>query len=369
MAPKNDSQEVFRALDCLANLQKSSNARLPSVIPLDSPSLRRRLQRLICLIALVFVCALGFAPAGSLDDAALQAQFTRLTEGFDGRVGICAMDATGQVCVGSQHFSMQSVMKLIVGMAVMDAVDRDQLHLQDPIVVRREDLSLLVQPIAALVGPQGYRTTVGDLVRRAIVDSDSAAADILITKLGGPRQVEAFLTRKEVYEVRVDRDERHLQTEIVGLTWKPEYVDSAVFAEAVDAVPVRQRNLAYRHYRSDPRDTATPEGMVALLQQLATGKLLSASSTHFLLRVMTETTTFPDRLKAGVPKGWTLAHKTGTSGSWRGVTAATNDVGILRAPDGGLVSLVVFIGDSRAPEPARAALMAQIAATVAAHYH
>jgi beta-lactamase class A len=36
-------------------------------------------------------------------------------------------------------------MKLIVAMAVMDAVDRGQLHLQDSIVVRHEDLSLFVQ--------------------------------------------------------------------------------------------------------------------------------------------------------------------------------------------------------------------------------
>lgn len=343
--------------------------------PLDSPSLRSRLQRSTCLAALIFagalgVCAPGVAYAGSLDDAGLQAELVRLTSGFDGRVGVCALDATGPVCVaGSEHFSMQSVMKLIVGMAVMDAVDRGQLHLQDAIVVRHEDLSVLVEPIAALVGPQGYQTTVGDLVRRAIVDSDSAATDILIAKLGGPRQVEAFLTRNGIDEVRVDRDERHLQTETLGLTWKPEYVDPAVFQEAVDAVPARQRSIAYRHYRSDPRDTATPEGMATLLEQLATGKLLSASSTNFLLNVMTDTATFPDRLKAGVPGGWTLAHKTGTSSSWQGLTAATNDVGILRAPNGGWVSLAVFIGDSRALEPARAALMAQIAAAVTAHYH
>jgi beta-lactamase class A len=349
---------------------ESSSARLPSVIPRGSSSFRRRFQRSICLAAPILLCALGTAHAGALDDSGVQADLVRLTSGSDGRVGVCALDASGPVCIGGgEHSSMQSVMKLIVGMAVMDAVDHGQLHLQDAIVVRREDLSVFVQPIAVLVGPQGYSTTVGDLVRRAIVDSDSAATDILIAKLGGPRQVEAFLTRKGIYEVRVDRDERHLQTEILGLTWKPGYVDPAIFEEAVDAMPVRQRNIAYRHYRADPRDTATPEGMVTLLQQLATGKLLSASSTHFLVGVMRETVTFPDRLKAGVPKDWTLAHKTGTSGSWGGVTAATNDVGILQAPDGGFLSLAVFIGDSRASEPARAALMAQITAAIIAHYH
>jgi beta-lactamase class A len=73
--------------------------------------------------------------------------------------------------------------------------------------------------------------------------------------------------------------------------------------------------------------------MTKLLQLLAENRLLSASSTRRLLEIMTQTATFPDRLKAGVSPGWILAHKTGTSGTWRGVTAATNDVGILMAPD------------------------------------
>ncbi|HZD75607.1 MAG TPA: serine hydrolase [Acidobacteriaceae bacterium] len=61
------------------------------------------------------------------------------------------------------------------------------------------------------------------------------------------------------------------------------------------------------------------------------------SSRNYLTGVLRETAAFPDRLKAGVPKDWTLAHKTGASGSCSGVTAATNDVGILQAPDGGLL--------------------------------
>jgi beta-lactamase class A len=326
-------------------------------------------HRWIAFCALILCCA-GRTDAGSLDATHLQAQLNRLAEGFDGRVGVCAVDSHGPVCVaGDERFSMQSVMKLVVAMAVMDAVDHGQMHLQDPITVRREDLSVFVQPIAKLVGPAGYSTNVGDLVRRAIVDSDSTAGDILIAKLGGPQQVQAFLMRKGAEDIRVDRDERHLQTEIAGLTWKPEYVDPERLQMAIDAVPVRQREIAYRRYRADPRDTATPEAMALLLEQLATGKLLSVSSTSFLLNVMEQTTTFPDRLKAGTAQGWKMAHKTGTSSSWRGLTAATNDVGILRAPDGGLISLAVFIGDSRASEPARAALMEQFAASTIAHYH
>ena len=307
--------------------------------------------------------------AGSLRHPQLQRDLERLSRGFDGRVGACAVDSAGASCIhGDRRFPLQSVMKLLVALAVMDRVDRRGWRLDDEILARPQDLSLFVQPLAALVSKQGYKTTVGDLVRRAIVASDSAAADILIDRLGGPPQVQAFLERNGANGVRLDRDERHLQTEILGLIWRPEYVDPAVLDKAIAAVPAGERTAAYHRYQADPRDTATPDGMAGLLQKLATGGLFSPASTRYVLEVMAQTVTFPDRLKAGVPRGWTLAHKTGTSGSWQGITAATNDVGVLRAPDGGSVSLVVFIRDSHASPAARAALMAKIAAATTARY-
>jgi beta-lactamase class A len=304
-------------------------------------------------------------PAETNPHQDLQSELHRLTDHFDGHVGVCVQDANGSVDInGGQSFSLQSVMKLVVGMAVMDAVDDDGWRLDERVVVRKQDLSLYVQPIAKLVTADGFQTTIGDLVRRGIVDSDSAVADILVKKLGGPAKVQAFLDRKGRHGVRFDRDEKHLQTEIVGLEWRPEYVDPDVLQRATDAVPKDVRDAAYRRYQADVRDTATPEGMASLLQALASGHLLSADSTEYLLEIMAETRTFPDRLKEGLTTGWTLGHKTGTSGSWEGVTAATNDVGILTAPDGSRISVVVFIADSGAPERDRAALMARISQSV-----
>ncbi len=45
-------------------------------------------------------------------------------------------------------------------------------RLDETVGVRKEDLSVGVQPIAKQVSAEGCRTTVGDLVSRAIVDSD-----------------------------------------------------------------------------------------------------------------------------------------------------------------------------------------------------
>jgi beta-lactamase class A len=274
-------------------------------------------------------------------------------------------DAAAAACVnGTQRFPLQSVMKLLVGIATMDAVDRRGWMLDEGVIVRKQDLSLAVQPLATLVTGAGFRTTIDDLVRRAIVDSDSAATDFLVARLGGPPAIQAVLDRHRLAGVRFDRDERHLQTEIGGVEWRPEFVDGTLLDRAYAAVSDAQRDAAFRGYQKDPRDTATPRGMAALLQALAHGTLLSPASTTRLLEIMTQTVTFPDRLKAGVPAGWTLAHKTGTSGTWRGVTAATNDVGVLTAPDGRRISVAVFIADSKAPSEKRAALMANVARAI-----
>jgi beta-lactamase class A len=42
-------------------------------------------------------------------------------------------------------------MKLLVGFAVMDAVDHRRWRLDDGVVIRKQDLSLAVQPLAKLV--------------------------------------------------------------------------------------------------------------------------------------------------------------------------------------------------------------------------
>jgi len=308
-------------------------------------------------------------PAGTLQIAELQKQLAALTVGFDGRVGICVQGENGAACVnGEQRFSMQSVIKLLAAIAVMDKVDAGQWKLSDPVVVRKEDLSVYVQPVAKLVTAKGYQTTVGNLMRLAVVESDSAATDILIARLGGPSKVQAVLNRHGISGIRVDRDERHLQTEILGMEWRPEYVDEPVFRAAIAKVPEARRSEFYKKYQSDIRDTATPAGMAGLLWALAKGKLLKPASTNHLLEVMAQTVTFPDRLKAGLSTGWTLAHKTGTSGSWQGVTAATNDVGVMTAPDGGHLAIVAFIGDCKETPARRAALMANAAALAVSSY-
>jgi beta-lactamase class A len=76
---------------------------------------------------------------------------------------------------------------------------------------------------------------------------------------------------------------------------------------------------------------------------------------------MTATRTFPTRLKGRLPAGTKVAHKTGSSGSRNGVSAATNDIGIITLPDGRHLAVAVFLRDSKADEKARDAAIAKVA--------
>jgi beta-lactamase class A len=297
-----------------------------------------------------------------------QRSLESLASGFDGRVGICALDLAGAepACVnGTQGFPLQSVMKLVVAAAVLDAADRRQLRLGDAVVVRPEDGSPGPQELVDLARRQGkVATTVEDLLRRAIVDSDSTSVDLLLERLGGIAAVHDFLVRKHVDGLRIDRNERQLQAESVGLAWRPGYADSTKFEAAVKALAPAKHDAAAEAYLKDRRDTATPLGMARFLEALVAGRVLSAESTRHLLAVMAKTATGVDRLKAGTPKGWELAHKTGTGRLWQGVRSATNDVGILTASGGRRIAIAVFVSGSRRSDAEQAALIAAVARIV-----
>jgi hypothetical protein len=82
---------------------------------------------------------------------------------------------------------------------------------------------------------------------------------------------------------------------------------------------------------ADPRNRSTPDAAVMFLRKLWRNELLSTASTQYLLELMYAQTT-PARLRAGLPSHVRLADKCGTSVTVDELTAAFNDIGILRWP-------------------------------------
>ena len=311
----------------------------------------------------------NLAFAGSND---LEQSLAKLASQSDGRIGICALDIklSQPICInGDQKFSLQSVMKLIATAAVLDAIDRKQLMISDQVVLKPEHVSPGPQDFADIIKGKGsLKVTIEELIQRAVIDSDSTSVDFLIGHIGGISVMQGFLKRRKLEEINIQRDEKHLQAESLGLSWRPEFADSKKFQAALDGLPVVRRDAAWEAYLKDSRDTATPKVMVGFLKALGTGKLLSEKSTRMLLDVMARTQTGRDRLMAGVPKDWSLGHKTGTSPSWKGMAAALNDVGILTAPDGEKIAVAVFVAESRLPGKDRAFVISETARLVTNAY-
>ena len=285
-----------------------------------------------------------------------------------GNVGIGVLDLdTGESWFrnGKQRFPMQSVFKLPVGIVVLKLVDEGKLSLNQAVTITRQEFAPGWSPILKEIKGDRAQFTLQDLLQRAVGESDNTAADALVRLVGGTEQVTTMLQTMNLRDIRVDRLEQQLQPDCVGLAnFRPELADEQKYQEAVKQVPDAVKQAALAKYLIDPRDTATPEGMVDLLAKLQSRQLLSPDSTELLLKIMSSSPTGQQRLKAGLARTWEIAHKTGSGPEVVGVGTATNDVGILSSAQGKRVVIAVFIAGSKAPVEQRERMMATVASTV-----
>jgi beta-lactamase class A len=304
--------------------------------------------------------------------SALIANVASLVHGFDGRVGVAVRSIEQGWCVdmdGAQRMPQQSVSKLWVAMTVLDFRDAGRLKLDDPVTLKRDDITLFHQPIAALIkGEQGYQTTVGELLQRALTMSDNTANDRLLRYVGGPNAVRDFIQRKGLGDIRFGPGERLLQSQTAGLVWQPSFAFGNSFARARDRLPKAERIAAFDRYVADPPDGAAPTAIAAALARLKRGDLLSPNSTAYLIGTMESSHTGKQRMRGAVPPGWSFGHKTGTGQDLAGRTAGYNDVGLLMAPDGSSYAIAVMIGDTPKPIRDRQALMQGVVESVVANH-
>ena len=105
---------------------------------------------------------------------------------------------------------------------------------------------------------------------------------------------------------------------------------------------------------------ATPNAAIMLLRDIQAGNGLTPEHRELLLKNLTGSGPGAKRLKGLLPPGTVIAHKTGTSGTQNGITAATNDIGIVNLSNGKHIAIAVFVSDSPADEKTREAVIAKI---------
>src|SRR5207253_8008690 len=123
----------------------------------------------------------------------LQKQIEQIASVTHGRVGVAAVVLESGESVSlnpHDHFPMQSVYKLPIGMAVMKQVDAGKITVDQKVFVTKSDFVRAGQhsPIRDKY-PSGTELTLSELLRYAISESDGTASDVLMRLAGGAEAV------------------------------------------------------------------------------------------------------------------------------------------------------------------------------------
>lgn len=283
----------------------------------------------ILALAPVAVLAAPHRHAASIDPA--QARLAELERRIGGRVGLSVLDTGSGRRIAwrsGERFAMCSTFKLMLAAAVLRRVDAGAERLERPVPYGPKDL-LDYAPTTKAHAREG-RLSVEALCEAAVTLSDNTAANLLLASLGGPAGYTRVLRTLGDRTTRLDRTEPTLNTAIAG----------------------------------DPRDTTTPDAMLADMRTVLLGGALSPASRQKLIGWMRDCQTAGNRIRAGLPAGWSAGDKTGS-----GDNGSTNTVSILWPPGGRPPILVaLYCQGSRRPRPAIEAVHADVGRLIAASF-
>lgn len=306
-----------------------------TIVP--APLTRRRLLvSALAVSALSVTAACGArteSPARPGADGARWAELDIALAGIEERkhirLGVIAHDPGRNLSYirrGEERFAMCSTFKVYAAAAILRLHTQGRLTLDEPVPVAAADI-VVNSPVTSAA--QGRTLTLAQLCEASLTRSDNTAANLLLRRLGGPAAITGFARSLGDTATRLDR-------------WEP---------ELNSAEP------------GDPRDTTTPTGLADGYRELLLGSGLPAAAKQTLTDWMRASVTSGERIRAGLPAGWTAADKTG-GGSY----GTVNDAGVVWSPDGAPLLLVLLTSSTtgRPDAPNDNAALAETTAAVVA---
>ncbi|MET7637986.1 class A beta-lactamase [Streptomyces sp. NPDC005438] len=251
--------------------------------------------------------------------------FAALERAHGARLRVYAL-ATGSGATlthrADERFAFCSTFKALAVGAVLDRHPTE--HLEDRVTYTREEVNSL-SPVTRRHVDEGM--TVRQLCDAAIRHSDGTAGNLLMRDVGGPRGLTSYLRGLGDRASRMDRYEPELN----------------------------------RGGPRDTRDTTTPRAVAGCYRALLLGDTLPTAQRALLRGWLLRNTTGDQRIRAGVPKGWKVADKTGTGNYGR-----AHDVGLLWPPDDEPLVLAVLTDRPDQDAAPREALIAEVTRQVVA---
>jgi beta-lactamase class A len=247
-----------------------------------------------------------------------------------GRLGIYALDTESGKHIGfddTSRYAMASTFKLMLAAAVLTAVDKGTLALEQKVAITAADV-LPHAPVTSKYVAAGS-ITIRELCAAAVEESDNAAANLLLARIGGPAGLTDFMRSLGDKVTRLDRTELTLNSNLPG----------------------------------DPRDTTTPRAMVLSMEKVLTKPTLSDASRDLLIDWLVRATPGLKRIRSGLPQDWKVGDKTGT-----GQTGAVNDLAIAWPPQRRPILMAIYMSESKLPTEQLAAAHAEIGSLLAQHF-
>lgn len=233
---------------------------------------------------------------------------------------------------GNKKLPMLSVFKFHIALAVLNEVDGGKLKLDRKILVKKSDLlENTWSPIREKYPEGNIEMSLSELLKYTVAQSDNNSCDMLLRLIGGTETVQKFINANGIMDFQIKANEAKMHQGYEFMYW----------------------------------NWTTTNAANQLLKNFYDGKILSKKSTDLLMKIMIETTTGTNKIIAQLPKGTTVAHKTGSSGKDdKGLTVAENDIGIITLPNGKHYAISVFVSDSLEKEETNTKMIADISKIV-----
>ena len=256
----------------------------------------KRLLSLIILSSFFIVNASSFAATQkTVQSISIQKQLAELEVSSKGRIGVYAINTASHTHLGyraNERFPTGCTSKVIGVATILSKSMNDSALLSQRISYSKKDLTNW-NPITEKYLSSGM--TVEQLCAASISYSDNTAMNLLVKKMGGLDQMTLFAHSLSNTSFRQDNG------------WPEE---------------------AFSGGQNNVNDSSTPKDMAKSLQRLAFTDTLAKPQRDLLMSWLKATTTGDFRIRAGVPKGWVVADKTGTGSAY----GTTNDIGIIWPP-------------------------------------
>lgn len=251
------------------------------------------------------------------------------------KVGVAFLDFTSgklETINGDSLFPLQSVFKFHVAAKVLDEVDQGNLSLNQPVEIDKAELEKeMYSPMKLELGVKTQKVRLDSLMYYMVAHSDNIACDILLKQIGGASKVESYFETLNIVPTQIEANEEEMHKD-----WLTQY-----------------------------KNVSSPKAVLESLKRFYLREYLSGDSHNFLYAMMSNSYTGKKRIKAGLPEGFTIAHKTGTSGrNAQGMSSATNDAAIVVSKEGKAYVLVIFVTDSFETDETNEKLIADITKTL-----